>query len=313
MIVTVTMNPAIDKTVEVDNFEIGGLNRITKSIYDAGGKGVNVSKTIKAIGGETVATGFVGGGTGQIIVNTLNSLGIKTDFVNLEGETRTNTKVYSKNGGITELNEQGAQVGDTELNELIEKIESYASKDTIFVLAGSIPKGVPKDIYKTITETVKKRGSTVLLDADGELFKNSLSAVPSVIKPNREELAEFAGIKGDITTEALIKIAGEFLDSGIQTVVVSMGKHGSMFLRGEEKYFCDSVDVEVHSTVGAGDAMVAGLAFALEKGLSFEDTIKLSVATSAGAVTTIGTKPPSKELVDQLIEKVVINKISKAY
>ncbi len=311
MIVTVTMNPAIDKTVEVKNFEAGGLNRIIKSVYDAGGKGVNVSKTINAIGGKTLATGFVGGNAGQIIVNALNSLGIENDFVVLEGETRTNTKVFSENVGVTELNEQGAQVSEEKLLELMKKIESYANKDTIFVLAGSIPQGVPKDIYKTITECVKQKGSKVLLDADGELFEKSLPAVPSVIKPNKEELAQYANLSGDITREKLIDATKEFLDSGIETVVVSMGKYGSMFLRGDEKYFCEPVDVVVHSTVGAGDAMVAGLAYSMEQKYSFEDTLRLSVATSAGAVTTIGTKPPSKELVDELVTKVEIHKIGE--
>ncbi len=311
MIVTVTMNPAVDKTVEVDNFEVGTLNRITKSIYDAGGKGVNVSKTINALGGHTIATGFVGGSAGQIIVNALNSLGIENDFVYLDSETRTNTKVFAKNTAVTELNEQGAEVSAEKLEELVSKIASYAKEDTIFVLAGSIPKGVPKDIYKTITECVKEKGSKVLLDADGELFENSLPAKPSLIKPNKEELTEYANLRGEITKEKLIAAAKTFLDSGIETVVVSMGGSGSLFLKGDDKYFCEALKVNVHSTVGAGDAMVAGLAYAMETELSFEDTLKLSVATSAGAVTTIGTKPPSRELVDELITKVNIHRIGE--
>ncbi len=311
MIVTVTMNPAIDKTVEIDNFVVGGLNRITKSVYDAGGKGVNVSKTINALGGESIATGFVGGSSGQMIVNTLNTIGVKTDFVCLAGETRTNTKVFAKNVAVTELNEQGAAVTEDELKELLAKIDTYAKSDTIFVLAGSIPNGVPKDIYKTITERVKNKGSKVLLDADGELFKNSLPAVPSLIKPNKEELTAYANICGDITKEKLCVVGGTFISSGIETVVISMGGEGSIFLRGEEKYFCEALNVKVHSTVGAGDAMVAGLAYSMENGLSFEDTLKLCVATSAGAVTTIGTKPPSRELVDELVKQVSIYKLGE--
>ncbi len=309
MIVTVTMNPAIDKTIEIENFEVGGLNRIISSVYDAGGKGVNVSKTINALGGKTIATGFVGGNAGQIIINTLNSLAIENDFVSISGETRTNTKVFAKNAPVTELNEQGAEVSADNINELLEKIEGYASADTIFVLAGSIPKGVPKDIYKTITEKVKKSGSKVLLDADGELFRKSLPAIPSLIKPNKEELTEYANILGEVTKEKLIDAAKEFLDAGIETVVVSMGKYGSLFLKDGKRYFCEPVDVKVSSTVGAGDAMVAGLAYSMECKLGVEDTLKLSVATSAGAVTTVGTKPPTKELVDELIEKVTIHNI----
>ncbi len=309
MIITVTMNPAIDKTIEVENFEIGTLNRISKSVFDAGGKGINVSKTINAIGGKTLATGFVGGNTGNMIVNTLNSLNIEHDFIYLNEETRTNTKVFANNAPVTELNEQGASVSEEKLGDLLKKIESYANEDTIYVLAGSIPKGVPKDIYKTITQIVKEKGSKVLLDADGELFRNSLSAIPTLIKPNKEELCEYASLTGEITKEKLIEVAQEFLQSGIETVVISMGKHGSIFIKDGKKYFCEPVDVKVHSTVGAGDAMVAGLAYSLEHNLNTEDTIRLSVATSAGAVTTIGTKPPSKELVDELKDRVVIHHI----
>ncbi len=309
MIITVTMNPAIDKTIEVDNFEVGTLNRIKKSVSDAGGKGINVSKTIRAIGTNTIATGFVGGNTGNIIVNTLNSLNIENDFVYLEEETRTNTKVFANNAPVTELNEQGAMVSEEKLKELLLKIEEYSNNDTIFVLAGSIPKGVPKDIYKTITEMVKAKGSKVIIDADGELFRNSLSSIPYLIKPNKEELSEYAQLTGEVTNEQLIEIAQEFLQKGIETVVISLGKEGSIFLIGGKKYFCNPVDVKVHSTVGAGDAMVAGLAYSLEHNLSIEDTIRLSVATSAGAVTTVGTKPPSKELVDKLIKEVKIYEI----
>ncbi len=309
MIITVTMNPAIDKTIEVENFEVGTLNRIIKSVFDAGGKGINVSKTINAIGGKTLATGFVGGSTGKMIVDALNLLNIENDFIYLEGETRTNTKVFANNAPVTELNEQGANVSEEKIADLLNKIAGYANEDAIFVLAGSIPKGVPKDIYKTITQMVKEKGSKVLLDADGELFRNSLSAVPTLIKPNREELSEYANLTGEVTKEDLIKVAQEFLQSGIETVVISMGKHGSMFLKDGKKYFCEPVDVKISSTVGAGDAMVAGLAYSLEHKFSTEDTIRLSVATSAGAVTTVGTKPPTKELVDELVDKVVIHQI----
>lgn len=300
MIITVTMNPAIDKTIEIENFEVGTLNRIISSVSDVGGKGINVSKTINAIKGETLATGFVGGKTGELIKETLENLGIRTDFVNVESETRINTKVFAKNTGITELNEQGATVTKEKLDELVKKLVSYADENTIFVLAGSVPNGVPKDIYKTITLLVKEKGSRVVLDADGDLFKNSLTSLPDVIKPNREELAEYAGIKGKPTVKQIVEIAEQLVHMGIKTVAVSMGKDGSVFINQNEKYQCPTIDVEVFSTVGAGDAMVAGIAYAMDKDYTFKNTIRLSAATSTGAVTTKGTRPPSYELVVEL-------------
>ncbi len=311
MIITVTMNPAIDKTIDIESFEVGGLNRITSSVFDVGGKGINVSKTIAAIGGESLATGFIGGNTGNTIESVLNSLGIKTDFVRVNGETRTNTKVYSKNYPVTELNEQGETITKEQLDDLTEKIVSYANKDTLFVLAGSIPKGVPKDIYHKITTLVKEKGSKVILDADGELFKNSLSAIPNIIKPNREELAQYAGLDSKPNLEQIVAIAKEFLEMGIETVAVSMGKDGSVFINKEKTIVCPEVPVKVLSTVGAGDAMVAGITYSTHKGLSFEEMIKLSSATSTGAVTTVGTKPPSYELVQDLIKQVNIKVIGE--
>lgn len=311
MIITVTMNPAIDKTIEIENFQVGTLNRIKNSVVDVGGKGINVSKTINAIKGKTLATGFIGGKTGELIKETLENLGIKTDFVKVEGETRTNTKVFAKNAGITELNEQGTSVSQEKLDELINRLVSYADENTIFVLAGSIPNGVPKDIYKTITLLVKEKGSKVVLDADGDLFKNSLSALPDIIKPNREELAEFAGITGKPSLEQIVEVASEFIKSGIKTVAVSMGKDGSVFINKDKTIICPEVEVEVFSTVGAGDAMVAGIAYATDENISFEDMIKLSAATSTGAVTTKGTKPPSYELVEKLKTLVQIKEIGE--
>lgn len=143
MIITVTMNPAIDKTVDIDRLERGDLNRIKRVELDAGGKGINVSKTIKELGGSSIATGFLGGNSGQIIRQVLKDWGVETDFVEVDGETRTNLKVVEKMGEVTELNEPGPEVTEAQLEALMLKLEGYAGADTLFVLAGSIPKGVP--------------------------------------------------------------------------------------------------------------------------------------------------------------------------
>ncbi len=309
MILTVTMNPAIDKTVDVDQFKIGTLNRIQSSVQDAGGKGINVSKTIKAIGGESVATGFVGGNAGAIIENVLQNIGIKTDFVQVDGETRTNTKVFANNAPVTELNEKGAVITQAQLEALITKIVNYAGPDTLVVLAGSIPEGVPKDTYQRIITLVREKGSKVLLDADGELFRQSLPACPNIIKPNREELAEYAGVSGELTQETLLAAANKFLADGVEMVVVSMGGDGALFLTQDDAYQCPGLKVKAHSTVGAGDAMVAGLAYSVDSKYSMTNMMELCMATSAGAVTTVGTKPPSLAIIEELKGQVVMNAI----
>lgn len=309
MIVTVTMNPAIDKTVDIEHLEQGGLNRITHVEIDAGGKGINVSKTISQIGGKSIATGFIAGNSGQIIEKVMNDLGIETDFITISGETRTNTKVFEKSGELTELNEPGPVVEEKDVEVLFKKLESYAGEDTLFVLAGSIPRGVEKDIYGRIIEFVHSKGSKVLLDADGELFTKALEAGPDIIKPNRVELEQYAGMDYFASEQELIDIAKKMMDKGIETVAVSMGKSGAIFLKENYKVKCPGLKVKAHSTVGAGDAMVAALSYSWEQKLSEEDTVKMCMAVSAGAVTTIGTKPPTREVVNELLEKVVIEKL----
>ena len=309
MIVTVTMNPAIDKTVDIDALERGGLNRIQKVEYDAGGKGINVSKTIRELGGTSIAAGFLGGNAGRTIEAVLNEKGIQNDFIWVDGETRTNTKVFEKSGEVTELNEPGPQILEEQVEQLIKKLEGYADEHTLFIFAGSIPNRVEKDIYGKMIARVHARGAKALLDADGELFRRSLDAAPDIIKPNRVELEEYAGYDYRASVEELLTTARALKSKGIGTVAVSMGKSGAMLVRDGYEVKCPALSVKAHSTVGAGDAMVAALAYAWDKNLDDEQTVRLCIATSAGAVTTIGTKPPARKLVDELMKQVEIEKI----
>lgn len=311
MVITVTMNPAIDKTAEVEKLITGGLNRIKRVEYDAGGKGINVSKTIGELGGESIATGFLGGNAGAVIEKVLKERNIQTDFVWVKGETRTNTKVLEENGMVTEINEPGPVVSEAEMKELLCKLDQYAGEGSLFVLAGSVPSGVEKDIYRRMIERIHQKKAKVLLDADGELFRQALPAVPDMIKPNRSELEEYAGIDYRAAEETLLETARGLLEKGMETVAVSMGKQGAMFLKKDYQVRCPGLKVKAHSTVGAGDAMVAAMAYAWDAGLDKEETVRTCMAASAGAVTTVGTKPPSKELVESLKPEVVIEVIEK--
>lgn len=309
MIVTVTLNPAIDKTVDIDGLERGGLNRIQHVELDAGGKGINVSKTIHELGGNSIAVGFIAGNAGRLIRGVMDEWEIKNDFIEVSGETRTNTKVFEASGELTELNEPGPVVEEKDIKALLDKLEGYAGKDTLFVLAGSVPKGVPVDIYKNVIELVHQKGAKVLLDADGELFIHALDAGPDMIKPNRVELEQYAGMDYIASEQDLLSAAEKLMEKGIKTVVVSMGKNGAVFLQEGFKVKCPGLKVKAHSTVGAGDAMVAALSYCWGEGKAPEDTVKMCMAVSAGAVTTIGTKPPSPALVSSLMEQVVIEKL----
>ncbi|MFV0466046.1 MAG: 1-phosphofructokinase [Lachnospiraceae bacterium] len=310
MIVTVTMNPAIDKTVDIESFQYGGLNRITAVVQDPGGKGINVSKTIRELGGDSTATGFLAGKSGALIEQKLADLSIGTDFIYVEGETRTNEKVLDSSGNVTEFNEPGPVILQEDLDRLLDKLEGLADKDTLVVLAGSIPKGVKKDIYEVITNRVKAKGAKVFLDADGELFLRALEAKPDFIKPNRFELEQYFDFQGKASETDLIEMGQKLLDRGVGALAISLGSEGALFLSPGSTIKALGLKVTAHSTVGAGDAMVAAMAYGMNASLPLEECFKLGLATSAGAVTTVGTKPPSRELVDSLLEKVKLVRLS---
>ena len=304
MIITVTMNPAMDRTVEIDSLNRGGLNRICRAELDVGGKGINVSKTIRELGGTSLATGFMGGHTGRMMENVLKSLEIPMDFVPVDGETRTNTKVFEKDGEVTELNEPGPVITECQMEALFTKLSGYAGKGTLFVLAGSIPQGTDTNIYSRIIRMAHEKGAEVLLDADGELLRQGMIEKPEIVKPNRAELEKLCGQKSGASIDRLEECARGLLVKGIGMVVVSLGKEGAMFFTEECRIKCPALSVNAHSTVGAGDAMAAALAYAWEKKLDIKETVRLCMASSAGAVTTRGTKPPSKDLVEKLKKQV---------
>lgn len=304
MIVTVTLNPAIDKTVTIDEFYYGGLNRIKSVVQDPAGKGINVSKTIHSLGGKSIATGFIAGSSGRMIREGLDKLGIVSDFIQVPGESRTNMKVVDAKGKVTELNEPGPVIEEAVIEELLKKLYNMANADSIFVLAGSIPRGVDGGIYRKITELVKRKNAKVFLDADGELFMKGLEAKPDYIKPNRFELEQYFDVKGSTSIEDLVLMGRKLQDKGISNIAITLGSEGALFLLPQLVIKVPGLTVEAHSTVGAGDAMVAALAYGLDVKLSQEECLTLGIATSAGAVTTVGTKPPTKELVEELKQKV---------
>lgn len=292
MIITVTMNPAVDKTVEINNFRVGAVNRISSLRLDAGGKGINVSKTVKALGGSSLAAGILAGGAGHFIKGYLDQAGIDNDFVFVKGETRTNVKVVDRlNHTNTDINEPGPVVSTEDIGQLERKVYNSLNKDSLLVLSGSIPANISTGIYKEWIECARKVGARVLLDSDGELMREGIKAEPYLIKPNINELEGLMGRKLD-SIENIAGAAKSLIEAGIKIVAVSLGAGGAIFANGNSIIHGEGLQVEVRSTVGAGDAMVAALAVALERGWSFERAVKLSVAAGAANVATEGTQPP---------------------
>lgn len=304
MIYTVTLNPALDKTVEIPDFTLNTVNRITTIRTDPGGKGINVSKVIAKLGGTSKALGILGGASGHAIVAGLKDYGLECCFQFVPGETRTNLKVIDPvNHTNTDINEPGVQVNEQILSNLLGQLTDMIRPNDIVVLSGSLPSGAPVDSYATWVTACKAAGAKVFLDADGELLAHGLKAVPYLVKPNNDELSRLVGRRLE-TPEELDQAARVLLDTGIERVVVSMGSKGALYVERGRTIYAEGLKVPVGSTVGAGDSVVAALAWAEDQGLSLEESVQLSTATGAANVMCSGTQAAEYSVIQSLIPKV---------
>lgn len=309
MIYTVTLNPAIDKTVEINGLVLGGVNRTVSERTDAGGKGINVSKVIKTLGGQSTAMGIIGGGTGDAIEEYLKSLDIAADFVRVPGPTRTNLKIIDTENHInTDINEQGCPIDGEAVKMVEQKLTSALNPGDIAVLAGSVPRGAPADIYARLVRLCNSHEALTFLDVDGALLTEGIKAKPYLIKPNIDELSRISGKKLE-TARAAAGVAAELVRGGVTNVVVSLGGDGALFCSESGVYHARGLKVPVRSTVGAGDSMVAALCVSAQRGCDISQTITLAVATSAANVTCSGTQPAQYSLIEELKKQVSWEKI----
>ncbi|TCW60926.1 1-phosphofructokinase [Treponema sp. J25] len=308
---TLTLNPAVDRTVLIEDFSVNQVNRIQASRLDAGGKGINVSKSIHAFGGASCAYGVAAGSAGRFIASYLTDLGIEHQFVWVDGETRTNIKIVDpRNRTHTDINDQGPELTGAALAELESLLFAGADRETILVFSGSIGRGTPADIYKKWIQKARSIGYRTILDADGEALRLGIEAGPTLVKPNIHELERLVGRPfQEPAAQALHDIAAaalRLLDSGTETVVVSLGAEGALFVNRQEALYAKGLPVEAKSTVGAGDAMVAALAMSLERHAPLERhealdqhmplsaMVAAAIGAGAAAVAAEGTASPSR-------------------
>ena len=289
MILTVTLNPAVDRTIYLNNFVTGQVNRVVGSRQDAGGKGINVSKSIRALGGSSTAFAVLGGQNGEYITHSVASRGIELTNFEISGETRQNIKIVDlSNDQYTDINEPGPEIDSGISQKILDAILSKLQSDTVLVLSGSAAPGIAPDIYRILTEEANRRGCSVILDADDRLLAEALKAGPKLVKPNIHELEALVG-KTLATYPEIIDAAFGILEQGVGAVVVSMGKDGAIWVDRQQAFHIESMNVTVKSTVGAGDAMVAALALGLDTGLNPEETMRLAAASSAASVKAEGS------------------------
>lgn len=291
LILTITLNPAIDKTVKIEDFSIDKVNRAKDMRITAGGKGINVSFFVKAMSRESHAFALVGGRAGKFIEETMKEQGINFHGVKVEGETRTNFKIVDKkNNTHTDINEQGPQVNKEQLQALIEMVTKNLTAGDVLVIGGCIAPGIQEDIYKSLILVAKEKKAFVILDADGKVLKISLEGCPDVIKPNIHELQTLSNTKFK-TQDDIIAFAEELLEKKLvgRGILVSLEEKGSLWITKDKVLQISEIRTIVKSTVGAGDAMVAALAIGFSENMDDEEFLKLA---TAAAITKISNEGP---------------------
>lgn len=310
MIYTVTLNPAVDKTVYVDNFTLDAVNRATSVRQDAGGKGINVSKTIRSLGGESIAVAFLGGSAGAYIASELKEMSISVRPFEADGTTRTNTKIVDlANHTYTDINEPGARVTREMLDDALAILTLGINPGDIVVLSGSLPAGAPENTYAVWTRACRKAGARAILDADGDALALGLASKPDLVKPNEVELGRLLGRELN-DEQAIAAAAQQLVADGSKQVMVSMGGDGAILATAEGTWRLHQPTVEVVSTVGAGDSVVATLAFAQNRCMELLEAARLAMAVGAATVMRPGTEPARKQDIDALIDQVTVEPIS---
>jgi 1-phosphofructokinase len=306
LIFTVTLNPAIDKTIVLDKLLLGHVNRSISTRDDIGGKGINVAKVIKNLGYNVCALGFIGKENSDYIYRKLNKYGVCHDFIEVDGETRTNIKIVEREEGIfTDINQCGFSVDNLDLEKLIRKLKNRVNREDVVVLSGSLPKGIESNVYKVIIEQLKQKDVKIILDAEGQALRYGIEANPYLIKPNINELKTIVSCSENI--EDIKESVEEFVNKGI-IVAVSMGENGALLFSKEQSLYSKPLKVDVKSTVGAGDSMVAAFAIGVHENMPLEDTFRLAIASSTAKVTMEGSQAPDRKEILKYIELVEIQR-----
>lgn len=310
MILTVTLNPSIDKAYYLEKPMVPGtVMRVKETINNAGGKGLNVAKNIKLCGHPVLATGFVGGFNGQYLEFLLEQRGIASRFTSVAAETRSCINVLEDGFGSTEFLEPGASITESELAAFMENYKQLLIQTDVVTISGSMPKGLAADTYAILIELAKAAGKAVILDSSGQAFKLGLAAKPTLIKPNKDEIEAYFDVTINGLEETLF-YGKKLLAEGIEYVVVSLGGDGAVLLHGNHVYHGRPPKITPVNTVGCGDSMVGALAVRLVTGKSPQDCLKYAIAVgTANALSPYTGHFESKDF-DWVYDKVEVTEIT---
>lgn len=304
-VVTITLNPALDRTVFIPDFTAGATNRVESMHSHAGGKGINVASALSDLGHRVAVSGFLGHDNTTIFERLFAAKRLEDRFVRIPGSTRQCIKIFhSEDSEITEVNFPGLAPSPNDIEFFHAMIGALNAE--WFVLSGSIPEGINTNIYKHLIQTLRSRGKKILLDTSGEPLALAIENAPHIIKPNLHELSTLVGKPLNSDAE-ILEVAHHILDRGIELVIVSLGAQGSLFISKTQTLKAKPPTVNVRSTVGAGDAMVAGIVSAQLRGLDLEAAARLATACSIDASQQLGPGLNSRQSVDQYRDQVMIS------
>jgi 1-phosphofructokinase family hexose kinase len=314
MIITVTLNPGLDKTLQVPNFTPGRRHRTVDQVTMPGGKGVNVARAIKRLGQPVIATGLAGGATGTRIVEALNDEAILNAFVRIREESRTNTAVLDPTTGLqTEINERGPAVSPQELELFHEKLLYLAKGASICAFAGSLPRGVDPDVYANLIREVKRLGVTTVVDTEGEPLRLAMRAEPDIVSPNELEAEELVGQEfndGHDRTQAMVEMTR--LGAGEAIMTVRDGCYANIHEEGQSLYRVSVQEQEPRSRIGSGDAFLAGYIAARYTGRPPVECLRYGVACGAESIQHFGAGMLDPAKVDRLLGDVEAERLEIA-
>ena len=303
LILTLTINPALDRNVTVDRLAFEDRGYILSRSESPGGRGINASRVIYCFGGKTLALAAIGGGNGEVFEKLTGGMGFPLELVRIQGETRTNLTITDKQGLTVKLNEQGPRIGRKELESIASTVEKNLSKAKWFMICGSLPPGVPSTFYREIVELATKRKVPTLLDTDGDALLHGMEAVPTVVSPNQQE-AERLLNRALITRTHLIDAVQRLHGMGAQSVVLSLGSRGAIAHSGSEIIEATPPRVDALSPIGAGDALAAAFTWAMSQGRPFIDAVRWGVAAGTASAKLPGVMfadlPQTREVYGQV-------------
>jgi 1-phosphofructokinase len=303
-ILTVTLNPAVDRTLILPEVTLGIVQRVHEAHLDPAGKGINAARMVQRLGEPTLALGFLAGDVGHLVEHALRAEGVPTAFTWVQGQTRVNVALFEQDRCRgTSFYVDGPPVTAGDLTTFWDSFQSHLAHAAVLIAGGSLPRGVPVTIYAEFIAAARALAIPVILDAEGEPFHRALADGPAIVKPNRDEAARLLGRPLD-DRAAIIAGAHELVARGAGAVVISLGAGGALATDGQTDWLALPPPIELRSTVGSGDSMVAGLAVALARGEAL--TAGLQLGTAAGAATAMvsGTALGSVQEVDELVPNV---------